>query len=337
MTYQRRWENRRVAARSAGDEARESYYGIPVIHKPHWHWLIVWYFFLGGISSASYVIATVAEWLGGRAGRPIVRAGRYLSLATLLPCPILLILDLGRPERFYHMLRVFKFRSPMSVGTWGLTVFGAFCTASALLQAARDGLFGRRRRSRPDASALPARLIGLLGAGPAVFVGGYTGVLLAATAVPLWARNYLLLGPLFLTSAFSTATAALSLILAALGAKHETLGRLERLDSLLLLVEGAILALARANLGPVLARPISEGRLGRLRGLVTATAGIAAPLGLQSRGAFLGARTPRPVAMLASLLVLAGGFTLRYVMVIGGLASADDPQATFELAGREPR
>src|SRR5262245_8928437 len=103
--YQRRWETRR-GGRSVADESRASYYGLPVLHAPHWNWLIIVYFFLGGISSAAYVIASIAELFGGREGVAIKRAGRYLSLAALIPSPILLILDLGRPERFHHMLRV---------------------------------------------------------------------------------------------------------------------------------------------------------------------------------------------------------------------------------------
>src|SRR5918998_3914770 len=138
-SFERNWEPRR-RARSVADESRSSYYGQPVIHKPHWKWLIIWYFFLGGISSASYVIASIAALFGGREGRQITRVGRYLSLAALLPSPILLILDLGRPERFLYMLRIVKLRSPMSVGTWGLTIFGAFSAISALRQAAQDGL-----------------------------------------------------------------------------------------------------------------------------------------------------------------------------------------------------
>ena len=107
------------------------------------------------------------------------------------------------------MLRIFKVRSPMSVGTWTLTLFGAFCTVSALVQAAEDGLFGRRSGAARLLRALPSRSIGLAGVAPALFVGGYTGVLLAAPAVPLWTKSYLLMGPLFLASSLSTATAAI--------------------------------------------------------------------------------------------------------------------------------
>src|SRR5262249_54731183 len=152
----------------------------------HWKWLIVSYMFLGGLSSGSYVVATVAELFGDRDDADTVRVGRYVAALALLPCPILLILDLGRPERFFNMFRVLKLRSPMSLGTWGLTVFGGFATMSAAAHASRDGLVGGPTRPLRGA---PTRLIGLAGAGPGFFVGGYTGVLLGATAVPMWAKN----------------------------------------------------------------------------------------------------------------------------------------------------
>ena len=88
-----------------------SYYGVPPIHKPHWKWLIIWYFFLGGLSAGSYVVAMAAELFGDRDDRDTVRVGRYLALLAAIPCPILLTLDLGRPERFYKMFRVLKLRS----------------------------------------------------------------------------------------------------------------------------------------------------------------------------------------------------------------------------------
>lgn len=336
--YERQWEPRREGGRSVTDESRNSYYGVPVIHKPHWKWEIYTYFFLGGIAAASYVIASLVQLLGGSGDRRIVRAGRYISLATLIPSPILLILDLGRPDRFHHMLRVVKLRSPMSVGTWGLILFSAFSGLSAVIQAANDGLFGRATGITRLLQALPARVIGTLGMGPAFFVSGYTGVLLAATAVPLWARNYLLLGPLFIASSISTATSAITLVLSLTrGTSHRTLERLERLDTLALLTELGLILTARANAGPVISRPIRQGRLGLIFRFGVLGTGILAPLALLSKNALLGGKTSRAVAALTSALVLVGGFLLRYVMVMAGRASADEPQATFDLTSAHGR
>jgi formate-dependent nitrite reductase membrane component NrfD len=330
--YERSWENRRAAGRSVSDESRSSYYGLPVIHRAHWKWEIYTYFFLGGISGASYVIASFVQWLGGRGAERIERTGRYLSFAALLPSPVLLILDLGRPDRFHHMLRVVKLRSPMSVGTWGLMLFSAFSALSALIQAARDGLFGRGTWLARLLLVLPARLIGGAGLFPAFFLSGYTGVLLSATAVPLWARNYLLLGPLFITSSLSSAAAALTLLFSlARKPDHAAMKRLERLDLVAMLAEAALLVALRANLTRIAARPLTEGRMGMIYRVGVLGAGVTAPLALQVLGTRAGARFTRTLDLTGAILTLVGGFLLRYVMVMGGRISADDPEATFEM------
>jgi formate-dependent nitrite reductase membrane component NrfD len=339
MPYVRRWEARREARRKrreAVDERPQSYYGLPVIHGPHWKWLIVVYFFLGGISSASYVIASIVELFGRKEDHQVVRVGRYLSLATLLPCPVLLILDLGRPERFLYMLRIVKLRSPMSMGTWGLTLFGGFCGLTAVKQAAHDGLLGWLGPLNQLLVRLPSRALHSIGSVFGFFVGGYTGILLAITAVPLWAKNYLLLGPLFLASAMSTAASAMTLILTFMrGTRPETLRRLERLDSITLSTEIGLLAVAYAHSGDVIGRPLRRGALGRVA-QAGFLGGIVLPLVLQSASALGRHRPSHALSRLASMLVLVGGFILRYVFVIGGRQSAADPEATFVFT-RPPR
>ena len=324
---------------SGAVEPREptGYYGVAPIHKAHWHWLIITYFFAGGIAAGSYVVASIAELLGGEAGRRIARAGRYVSLAFILPSPVLLILDLRRPDRFLNMLRVFKFRSPMSMGVWGLVAFSGFSGLSAVVQAAQDGLLESAPVLAVLLRALPGRAIALLGTGPALFLGGYTGVLLAATAVPLWTRRYLLMGPLFLACALSTGTAAVTLVLSMVrGTSDRSIHRLERLDSLALLAEMGLLLRLQNGLGPVIGRPLREGRLAMVERVVL-TFGLAAPMGFQGSAALFGWRLPRGLTALASALVLCGGYLLRYMMIVGGQQSADDPQATFELARGDGR
>src|SRR6266700_7494820 len=125
-------------------EALEAtYYDYPVLKQPFWRWEIIWYFFLGGLAAGSYVIASIASLFGSKEDRVVVRTGYYLSLLALLPCPLLLIKDLGRPERFLNMLRTFKVSSPMSMGTWGLLSFSLFSGTTAVIQAARDGQLGK--------------------------------------------------------------------------------------------------------------------------------------------------------------------------------------------------
>ncbi len=116
-----------------------TYYGVPLIKKAHWGWQIILYFFLGGTGGGAYLVATLADLLGLKDTR-LIRTGRHLAFVCVLISPILLIWDLGRPERFHHMLRVIKLRSPMSLGTWALSMFGLCAGITAAYQMAEDGL-----------------------------------------------------------------------------------------------------------------------------------------------------------------------------------------------------
>ena len=322
----------------SGRRRPATYYGVPPIHKPHWKWLIISYFFLGGLSAGSYVVATAAELVGHRDDRDTVRVGRYLSLFALIPCPILLILDLGRPERFLNMLRVLKLRSPMSLGIWGLLTYSGFATFSAAAQAGADGFLGTARPLCGSSSVLrsaPCRLIGAIGAPFALFIGGYTGVLLGATAVPIWAKNVRLLGPLFLTSAVAVGCAAISLVLALLpGRRHAAIERLHRAETAASILELVAVAAVHLNSGAI-GKPLAEGRLGRLHLVGSVGLGILLPIALHAVGPTL--RFPhRLVVVAARLASLVGGYIMKYAVVMAGHASADDPAATFELAGGRP-
>jgi formate-dependent nitrite reductase membrane component NrfD len=249
----------------------------------------------------------------------------------VLPCPLLLIADLGQPERFHHMLRVVKIRSPLSVGTWILLGFSAFSGASAAAQAADDGLLGRDTLPARLGRRIPARALGAAGLAPAFALSGYTGTLLGATAVPLWGRNARYLGPLFLASSLGNASAALALVLAASPrADHQALARLERFDTLAQLAEAGLLAVTQARLGPALDKPLRQGTTGLAYRAGVHGLGLGLPLGLRLLHRLIGRQQGRAATVLSALLTLIGGLLFRYVMVYGGKASADDAQATFE-------
>jgi formate-dependent nitrite reductase membrane component NrfD len=308
----------------------QSYYGIPPIKKPHWKWEIVLYFFLGGIAAGAYTIATVAEVFGDRRHRPIVRAGRYIALPCLMVSPILLIKDLGKPARFFNRLRVFKIKSPRSMGTWGLVTFSGFAGLSAVAELAAQGV-ARGTLPARLALALPRRLIGRAGSFFALFVGGYTGVLLSATTVPLWARNKYLLGPTFISSALSTGAAAISLALALTGHDDErALAALEQTEAVSLTTELTMLAAQGATSGRM-AAPLLTGKYSTLfvPGVIL---GMIVPLLAALNGLARGHRT-RAGRITTSLLALGGGLILRWTLVYAGKDSADDPAAYFEMTG----
>jgi len=332
-SFRGRWDNKAqrrgaTAVQTGGDTLASGYYGVPVIHKAHWKWLIVAYFFLGGIAGATYALAAIADAVDPRGNRPIIRAGRYLSFLALLPCPVFLILDLGRPERFYMMLRVLKLRSPMSLGTWALTVFGAFSAFSAATQAAGDGLLGPGLTRHAPSPRL-GRTVSFAGAPIALFVAGYTGVLLAATAVPLWTKRALLLGPLFLASSFSTGAAAIAIALPR-RTPASLVGRLERVEHVSALLELALLAVWLRGLGQT-ARPLATGGTGRVFVGGVVGVGFVFPLLLRLAESLSPKGSSELKGYVASGAALLGGAALRYAVVAAGNASADDPLATFAL------
>lgn len=305
------------------------YYGQPLLKRPHWFWEIILYFYLGGIAGGSSVIAAVASRFGADTDRPVVRAGRYVALMGALVSPVLLILDLGVWRRFHHMLRIFKTKSPMSVGSWILLGFGSFTGLAAAVQMAWDGWLGASRSARA-LKLFPGWFLDGMGSLFGFFLAGYTGVLLTGTAVPLWAKARRYLGPLFLTSALSTAGATILLVLTANRKTPQTaMRKLQRTEKMALLSElGLLLALHR-RLGST-GDPLWRGRYGRFARFFVG-GGVIAPLILHFTADEIGGRLARLLAAAAAVLTLLGGLAFRYAIVMAGKDSADDPEALFEM------
>lgn len=321
-----------IAANPHAADRAVGYYGVPVIHSSHWKWLVVWYFFFGGISGASAVIAAIARLSGGKEAARLAGTAAYVSFAALLPCPALLILDLGRPLRFLNMLRTFRPSSPMSIGSWDLTVFAVVTTLAAANQLASD--VARRHGRTPSALQRRAGLaLAPLGALTGFFLAGYTGTLLAATAVPLWAKRPALLGPLFLASAMTSGAAAVAAAHAFTADGEASITeRLHHLEGIATIAEGALLSAWLVSLGST-RKPLMEGSIGAVVRHGIVAAGMTAPLALTAASGRLPRFLRRLANLVAPVLTLCGVFALRYAVVEGGRLSANDPQATFDMTG----
>src|SRR2546422_10133954 len=70
---------------------------------PHWAWLIILYFFVGGLAGGAYFLAAVLDWFGRPEDRPVVRTGYDIAAVGAILSGLLLTIDLGRPLRFWHM------------------------------------------------------------------------------------------------------------------------------------------------------------------------------------------------------------------------------------------
>jgi hypothetical protein len=185
-----------------------AYYGQPIVKPPVWTWQIGLYFFVGGTAGMSGVLALAALLTGQPLA--LVRAALAVAFAGAVLSPALLIADLGRPTRFLNMLRVFKWRSAMSMGAWTLVAFSGFATTAFLLTVALPLL---ARLGIPLGASRV--VLFLLVAGASVFgavLATYTGVLLGATAVPVWSAHHRLLPFHFGVVALGSASAILELL-----------------------------------------------------------------------------------------------------------------------------
>jgi formate-dependent nitrite reductase membrane component NrfD len=199
------------------------------------------------------------------------------------------------------MLRIVKPRSPMSMGAWCLA---AFSTAGAGAVAADT--IGRRRH---------ARALGALNAVLGGYLGSYTGVLLAATAVPVWARSRLFLGPIFVSTATATGAAATRLALAAAGRpERRTHVALARLETAAIVAETLLSTMNERRLGPA-GEVLSSGTPRRLFRAAKALVAGGVALGLTGR------------RHAAGVLYLAAGLAFRFGWVEAGKASARDHAA----------
>jgi formate-dependent nitrite reductase membrane component NrfD len=307
------------------DEGR-TYYGLPVLKEPVWKWFIPAYFFTGGLAGACGVLGAAAQAAGGRGTDDLVRRCRLAATAGIGASAALLIADLGRPARFLYMLRVFRPTSPMNMGTWIVSGFGAAAGLAAV--PAVWPRTPRALRRTADAAGYAAGALGL----PLV---GYTGVLIANTAVPVWQGTRNTLPILF---AFSGAVSAGALL--QLWPPRDRIGRRTHAARDMVLRFGRIAKAAElavsfaldreaAAHAPRVARPLHRGVSGAMlrtaRGLVAAS--LVLDLWPRRRGG-------AALRTLSGALAMAGTVLLRFGVMQAGRASARDPHASFDMQRR---
>ncbi len=277
-----------------------SYYGRPVLKEPEWTWEVPWYLFTGGLAGASAGLAFGARVTGRRG---LADSARLVGAAGAVVSPVLLVMDLGRPRRFYNMLRVCKPTSAMSMGSWLLTAFLPAAVGSGVL-----GALGRLPRLQ--------RLAEGAAAGLGLPMCTYTAVLLADSSVPVWheARHEL---PFVFAGSAAASAGAMATLLTPVA---------EATSARRLAVAGAT--------GELVAAEVMKHRLGALadpyhrscdvrRWSRAATACSAAGVALLAVG-----DPHRPTDAVGAALVVAGGICQRWAVFRAGFASARDPRYT---------
>jgi formate-dependent nitrite reductase membrane component NrfD len=282
--------------------------------SPHWHWLIVTYFVLGALAGGTYFLSAMIDLVGRERDRPLARLGYFITLPLMLVIGLVLIVDLARPDRFWHLLianhtwqPMFKWWVPMSTGSWAVPLLGFFSLLSFVAALAEQRRPHWRWARRLRAPGIVGVLLAVPGALVALHVTGYTGVMISVLNRPVWSDTPLF-GLLFIVSAVTMSAALL-----ALGARlldWQTAGEaaLQRIWVWLLMVQVVVFAALFVTLGSA-----ARGWL-NLWGLVLAigiVVGIVLPLlSARRRSSYDGG-----ALSMSAALVLLGGVLVRTAVV----------------------
>jgi polysulfide reductase chain C len=208
------------------------------VQPPNWGYWIALYFFVAGIAGGSYTLATMLRLWGTPRDEATARVGFFWAFPLVVVCGIFLTIDLGQPLRFWHMLvnttpgevgLSLKYWSPISIGSWGLLIFGLFAFVSFLEVVMKRG---------NDRSVAGGMVIwNVIGSIFALFIASYTGVVLSVSNQPVWSDSYAI-GGLFVASALSASASFLAFM-----SRYRsddalaTEGRLEQADGYFVILE----------------------------------------------------------------------------------------------------
>lgn len=292
------------------------YYGLPLIKSAPWSWEIPAYFFVGGIAGASSIIANAAKWI--TRDRRLASDARWLAAIGGAVSPALLTADLGRPLRFFNMLRVFKPQSPMSVGSWTLAAFSSSAAAAAFFGVYEKG-------------SMAARILvngaDMMAAATGMVLATYTGVLIGATAVPVWQESVGTLPIHFGMSGLAAATSVLELT----GHTSPALNTAGLLASAGETVIGVKTELSKSRV----MKPLKTGKSGwltRIGGLLSGPV----PLVLRLLAGSSASANSLRLRRAAAVSTVAGSLITRTAWISAGKASAEDPTLQLEQAPASP-
>jgi formate-dependent nitrite reductase membrane component NrfD len=282
-----------------------TYYDRPLLKEPAWKWVIPLYYYVGGLTGASLALCAAAQLTHDHRFENLIRRCHTVGLLGTTVSGALLIYDLGRPERFHHMLRVFRPTSPMNVGAWILLSAGAGTTGAIALQ----------KFSPPAASCL-----GLASGLSGVALATYTGVLVANSAIPLWQESRKVLPVLFGASAMASVGSACDMFAANAAERRATVtfGNIGRTAEIV----AAIIMEKQASAMQRIGLPLKHGRSGFLwktAGLLTGTSLLFSLLRPRGRG--------KQIA--AGVFGTLGSLLMRYAVHHAGVISARDARASF--------
>jgi formate-dependent nitrite reductase membrane component NrfD len=285
-----------------------TYYDRPLLNQSVWTWAIPTYYFVGGLAGGALVLGAAVQCKRSRRFERLIKRCHWIGFLGCCLSGVLLIYDLGKPQRFLNMLRVFRPTSPMNVGAWILSGASGAAFGAVLLRG-RDGVFGALGESA-------GYVAGVMGMGLAT----YTGVLVSGTAVPLWNASRRMLPVLFAASAVTSVGSFFELLdqdvhEARVTKAFGTVGKVAEITA-------SVLTERQASVVPRVGRPFHHGFSGflwRTAAILTASSVAVAMLPGKTRGKQLA----------SGMLGVFGSVLTRFAVEQAGNASARDPRASF--------
>jgi len=271
--------------------------------------------FVGGAAGASAVIALTGMFTNS--DQRVVRDARWIAAIGGAISPALLISDLGMPSRFLNMLRVFKIKSPMSVGSWTLVAFSSSAAMAAFSDAWRHRNGGTPIRRAATITDVFSALSGLV-------LTSYTGVLIGATAIPVWSESVSLLPIQFAASSFSAAASLLEL------RGHLDSPTLNFIGVTSSAIEMAVRSSIEVSRKPAL-RPLKRGQTGWLTRIAGFLSGPL-PFALRLFAAFSSDRDrSRKLRAAAAISSIPGSIMRRAARIAAGRSTAKAPRVPLQL------
>lgn len=292
-----------------------TYYDRPLLNPPVWEWAIPTYYYVGGLAGAALVLAAAAQLKRSKRLPRFIRRCHWIGFVGAAISGALLIYDLGRPSRFFNMLRVFRPTSPMNMGAWILSGAGGTSMLTLLL---------RERRGVTGAIGEAAGLMaGLFGVGLAT----YTGVLVSNSAIPIWQESRRIMPLLFGASAMSSIGSAFELFVEEPEERRitKTFGTVGQAAELV----ASVLMERDASVVPRVALPFKRG----FSGLLWRSAAL---FSAASAAVSVFAKSSRKKRIAAGVLGTAGSLLLRVAVEHAGKVSARDARASFHQQRNVP-
>lgn len=285
-----------------------TYYDRPLLKEPVWEWEVPAYFYVGGLAGGALILAAAAQLNHSNRLERLIRRCRWIGFIGTSISGALLIYDLGRPWRFFNMLRVFRPTSPMNIGAWILSATGGVSTATLLLQR-RSGLLGSFGECCGYAS-------GVFG----IALATYTGVLLANSAVPLWQASRRVLPVLFAASAMTSVGSIFEMFVE--DAEERRITKMFGAVGQLAEITAGMVMEKQASIVPRVALPLKRGLSGIMWKSAAALTAASFVIGLfPSRS--------RRKRVTAGVLGTLGSLLMRFAVEHAGVASARDARASF--------